>query len=138
MIVLDASVWVSCLVPSDIHHSASRAWLETYLAGGGDVIAPVLLLAETASAIARRTGSSVAAHRALEATRHLPNLQVVEIDSALGDRAAQLAADLSLRGADALYAALAQQLAASLITWDVELQTRTAGVIVAQAPPPLT
>jgi predicted nucleic acid-binding protein len=134
MIVLDASVWVSCLVPSDAHHTVSRAWLETYLAGGGEMIAPNLLLAETAGAIARRTGSATAAHHALEATRHLPNLRVIEIDLTLGDRAAQLAADLSLRGADALYAALAQQLAAPLVTWDTELQTRTVGMIIAQQP----
>ncbi len=31
MIVVDASVWVSRLVPQDVHHELTRQWLERYI-----------------------------------------------------------------------------------------------------------
>ena len=37
MTVVDASVWVSRLVPQDVHHEASRGWLAHHLARGGDL-----------------------------------------------------------------------------------------------------
>ncbi|CAA9315995.1 MAG: hypothetical protein AVDCRST_MAG93-5498, partial [uncultured Chloroflexia bacterium] len=42
--------------------------------------------------------------------RMLPNLILVPLDEDLANSAAQLAADLKLRGADAVYIALAAQL----------------------------
>ena len=38
--VVDASVVVSHLVPHDVQHAASRAWLARHLSEGGLVIAP--------------------------------------------------------------------------------------------------
>jgi predicted nucleic acid-binding protein len=50
--VVDASVVLSHLVPHDIHHATNRAWLTRHVDGGGLVVAPVLLLAEIAGAVA--------------------------------------------------------------------------------------
>jgi hypothetical protein len=49
--VVDASVVVSNLVPHDVHHAASRAWLTRHIGDGGLVVAPALLLPEIAGAI---------------------------------------------------------------------------------------
>jgi predicted nucleic acid-binding protein len=49
--VVDASVVVSNLVPHDVHHAASRAWLTRHIGDGGLVVAPALLLPEIADAI---------------------------------------------------------------------------------------
>jgi predicted nucleic acid-binding protein len=45
-----------------------------------------------------------------------------------------VAADLGLRGADAVYVALAHQLGLTLVTWDREQLTRTASMIVSRTP----
>ena len=65
--VVDASVIVSRLVPHDVHHEVSRRWLARHVAGRGLVIAPALLLPEVAAAVARRTGESRLARRAVDA-----------------------------------------------------------------------
>lgn len=136
MTVVDASIWVSRLVTADVHHASSRRWLEQYTASGGVLIAPVLLLAEVAGAIARRTGRPQVAHQAVRHLLRLPRFRLVAVDGRLAQAAAQLAADLGLRGADAVYVATAQQLNVPLVTWDNEQQTRTGTVILARAPGP--
>ncbi len=118
MIVLDASVWVSRLVPQDVHHLASRLWLEQYIVSGGRLCVPALFLAEVTGAISRQTGQAELAHRAIEHLFRLRAVRVVPLDRQLGRISAGLAADLRLRGADATYVAIAQQLGISLVTWD--------------------
>ncbi len=118
MVVVDASVWVSRLVPQDGHHAASRQWLEVFTAEGGRVVAPVLLLPEIAGAISRRTGAPELAHQAVQQLQRMRTLRLVALDRRLGQAASQLAADLGLRGADATYVAIADQLRIPLLTWD--------------------
>jgi len=72
--VVDASVWVSRLVSLDIHHTLSRQWLEEQIAGGGQLVSPVLLLSEVAGAISRRTGEPVLAWQAVESLLRLPGI----------------------------------------------------------------
>ncbi len=119
-VVVDASVWVSCLVPQDVHHEASRLWFESFTADGGRLVAPILLLPEIAGAISRRTGAPDLAHQAVRQLQRLRTLRLVALDRRLGQAASQLAADLGLRGADATYVAIADQLKIPLLTWDNE------------------
>ena len=132
--VVDASVVVSHLVPHDMHHAASRAWLTRHVSDGRLVIAPALLLPEIAGAIARRTGVPRLAERAVEAVLRLPGLRLVPVDDVLARSAAGLAGRLRLRGADAIYIATAATLRQPLVTWDVEQRERAARVIVVLAP----
>ena len=108
--VVDASVWVSRLVPQDAHHAESRDWLDRQVARGGLLVAPILLLAEVAGAVSRRTGQSRLAKRAVETLLRVPGLRLVAMDRRLGRTAADLAAQLKLRGADAVYVATAEHL----------------------------
>ena len=132
--VVDASVWVSRLVSTDVHHPLSQTWLESFVSSGGQCVAPVLLLAEVAGAISRRTTEARLGQAALQMLLRLPALRVVSVERRLGMSAAQLAADLGLRGADAVYVALAQQLKVPLVTWDQEQLDRTSSVITARQP----
>jgi predicted nucleic acid-binding protein len=134
MIVVDASVWVSYLLPQDSHHIASEVWLDGYVKGGGQIVAPALLLAELAGAVARRTGDVALARQLINALTNLPELTLVALDHSLSLTAAQLAADLKLRGADAFYVALAQVLQIPLFTWDQEQLTRTTKIIQTRTP----
>ncbi|NPA91741.1 MAG: type II toxin-antitoxin system VapC family toxin [Chloroflexi bacterium] len=132
--VVDASVWVSALVPQDVHHTRSREWLEERLREGVLLVAPVILLAEVAGAIARRTGDPSLGERATEMILSLPTLRLVPVDDRVGGEAARLAARLRLRGADALYVAVASLLGVPLITWDREQQERCQTVVRTSSP----
>ena len=74
--------------------------------------------------MARRTGSSDLANRVVALVQRLPNMRLVPVDPTLAQLSATLASQLHLRGADAVYAALAQRLGVPLLTWDQEQQGR--------------
>ncbi len=137
--VVDASVVVSRLVQHDVNHEASRRWLTQYVAGGGLVIAPTLLLPEVAGAVARRTREPRLARRAVDVVLRLPALRLVPVDDVLARTAAELAGRLRVRGADAIYIAVAAGLRLPLVTWDIEQRDRAARlveVLVPSADPP--
>jgi predicted nucleic acid-binding protein len=134
VIVTDASVWVSHLISQDFHHAISRRWLTEVVKGGAVIAAPALLLAEVAGAIARRTRDSDLGHRAVKHILSTPGLRLVHTDSELSMLAAQLAASQRLRGADALYVAVAHHLEIPLVSWDQEQTGRVAGLITAYTP----
>ena len=127
--VVDASVWVSSLVPSDGSHSASSTWLARELSAGTLLVIPGHAPAEVAGAIARRTGQPLLGRQASARLLALPGLRLVPIDASLARTAAETAADHLLRGADALYAVLAHTLNLPLVTLDGELQRRAAGLV---------
>lgn len=54
----------------------------------------------------------------------IPNLDLIPLTSQLAERAAQVAAANRLRGADAIYAAVASEFGTTLITWDREMLQR--------------
>ena len=56
------------------------------------------------------------------------------MDEKLVRTAAGLAADYGLRGADAVYVALAKQLNLPLATWDREQLQKASGIIKTQTP----
>ncbi len=129
MLVVDGSVWVSRYLPQEDTHHPSREWLEEYFRTGGQVVEPVLLLVELAAAISRRTGAvDVAQETARQLTR-LRCLRFVPLDQRLGALATRVAADRRLRGADAVYAAVAYRLGIPLLTWDQEQLERAGGLL---------
>jgi predicted nucleic acid-binding protein len=58
----------------------------------------------------------------------------VRQDCDFGRVAAQMAADLRLRGAEVVYVAAAYLLQVPLVTWDREQRQRAASVIAVQTP----
>jgi predicted nucleic acid-binding protein len=122
--VVDASVWVSRLVPADAHHAATVDWFARQEEAASLLVVPALMPAEVAGAIARRTRDGRLARRVVERLLRLPTLRLVTLDRRLAERAAVLAADLGLRGADAPYVAVADRLGLPLVTWDREQRER--------------
>jgi predicted nucleic acid-binding protein len=133
-VVVDASVWVGLLVPVDAHHAACRGWLRRHLANSASFVVPAHALAEIGGAIARRTGNALRGRLAVETVLATPGLQVVPIDAGLAQAGAELAADLQLRGADALYAVVASLLNLPLVTLDAELRQRASALVETVVP----
>ena len=116
MYVVDASVWVSGLVFTDQHHRASFDWLK--LVWQEPFMEPVVLLPEIGGPLARITGQSAAAARMVSVVQGLSHLTLFPISESLARFTADLAAELRLRGCDALYVALASRMGIPLVTWD--------------------
>lgn len=129
MSVVDASVWVSVFLTQDVHHRPVRRWLEDRLVSDEAIISPVLLLSEVGGAIARQTRSPKTAARALKFIEGIPGLRLVPVDHLLGRAAAELAVRLRLRGADAVYVAVAAHLKIPLVTLDAEQRERAQEMI---------
>lgn len=125
MYVVDASVWASYYIPDDVFYPLSRQWLRQQVEALEVLAAPAILLAEVGGAVSRRTGNSQQGSHALSLMQKLPNLHVLEIDAAFAQSGARLAAEYRLRGADALYVALAYSLGIPLVTWDREQRGRS-------------
>ena len=132
--MVDASVWVSRLVPDEVHHGASRVWLEQTVYRGEPLISPAILLAEIAGAVSRRTGEPGLAERAVRDVLQVPGVRLVSIDRRLGQEAARLAARLRLRGADAVYVATARLMRIPLVTWDSEQHSRAGALVSVRTP----
>ncbi len=128
-VVVDASVWVSRLVASDVNHNVSRTWLEKFAVEENQFVAPTLVLAEVSGSVARRAEDAKSGHDALKLVLRLPSLRLINLDRALSELAAQLAADYMLRGADSIYVAVAKQLNIPLVTLDEEQFKRASKII---------
>jgi predicted nucleic acid-binding protein len=124
-VVVDASVWVARLISEDVFYEPVKEWMSTRLGEDDQFLAPSLLLAEIGGAISRRTTPSLGL-KAIEQVQSLPGLQLVEMENLLLREAAQLTAQLGLRGADSVYIAIAAQLDLPLMTLDIDQKERAA------------
>lgn len=124
-IVVDASIWVARLVLEDVFYKPVKEWMAARLSDDDQFLAPSLLLAEVGGAISRRTTPALGL-KVIEQIQDLPGLQLVEMEDSLLHEAAQLAAELGLRGADSTYVAVAARLEIPLITLDVDQRERAA------------
>ena len=134
--VVDASVWVSRLLPPDTRHADTVGWFDRQEETGALYLGPSLVVCEVAGAIARQTGDAERARRTTALLARLPNLRLASIDESLARDAAELAATLRLRGADAVYVAVARRLDVPLVTWDAEQLQRGAAVVRVHRPTP--
>ena len=77
MILLESSVWVSYVVPTDVHHARTERWLRDAVALEETFAAPTLLLVETAGAVARRTGAVSLGKMAVDDLFRLPGFTLI-------------------------------------------------------------
>jgi predicted nucleic acid-binding protein len=115
---IDASVYISALNPAEVGSQASRDFLALVQQQQLRLFCPSLLLVEVAAAVAGALDDPQRALSLATALHDLPNQTLVPLDEALAERAAHLAAAARLRGADAVYGAVAQQYGAILATLD--------------------
>ncbi|MBM3943423.1 MAG: type II toxin-antitoxin system VapC family toxin [SAR202 cluster bacterium] len=131
MCVVDASVWVSRFSLTDVFHLPSLKWLEDQFALGEMAVAPAILVVEAAGAVARRTNNPAEGTEAASLTQRVPYSRLMPMEDGLVQLGAQIAADRRLKGADALYVAMAHRLALPLVTWDrQQLGQHGHGIIV--------
>lgn len=120
--------------PAEPHQAESRALLDLLFARGLPIVVPILLPAELAGAIARTRGDSALAEEMARVVLALPAVRWIAVDDALARRAAELAARHRLRGADAVYAAVALSHSCDLVSLDREHLTRLATVVPTLTP----
>jgi predicted nucleic acid-binding protein len=132
--VVDASVWVSRFLSQDAFHAVSRTWLIETTVAGTSLVAPTIMLAEVSGAIARRVGDVKLGYQIVQQIRQLPTLQLTALDESLAQFSAQIASHYQLRGADAIYVAVAHHLQMPLVSWDQEQIDRSTNLITAYMP----
>jgi predicted nucleic acid-binding protein len=101
---------------------------------GITVATPLLALAEVAGAIARQTDDSDLAEKITGFLHTQSWIQFVPLTDDLAIAATTIAARQRLRGADAVYVALAAQRSLSLITLDREMRERTKETVDSATP----
>jgi len=95
---------------------------------------PVLAWPEIAGAIARRTGDNELAKAAVAFLNRQAWLEYVPLGEPLARCAIAIATEQRLRGADAVYVALASQRDGMLITLDREMLERAPTSVTARTP----
>ncbi|MFZ4536302.1 type II toxin-antitoxin system VapC family toxin [Propionivibrio sp.] len=132
--VIDASVWVAAFLARDAHHLDAAVLLRRLVEEGITVTTPLLALSEVAGAIARQTDDSGLAEKITAFLHIQPWIQFVPLTDDLAMEAATSAAQQRLRGADAVYVALAAQRTLTLVTLDREMLERTKEVVTSVTP----
>ncbi len=134
MFTIDASVWVNSFDQREIGHETSSQLLALMRAQAIPIIIPNLALIEVAASISRTRNHALQARIFADSINNLPNVRVVQLDEALAQQAITLAIDRRLRGADAIYAAVAVQQGCFLVSLDEEHLTRLGGVVETRTP----
>ena len=134
MPVVDASVYVSIINSGEKDHARSWAWFEESKASLGSIVAPVLLLAEVAAVLSRGVGDKALAHQVVEHLRQSGMIEFVPVTLAMAECAATTAADHRIRGCDAIYIALAEQMNQPLVTLDRQQLERAPSFVIVCKP----
>ena len=127
-LTIDASVWIAAADARDKFHPPSLELLRRVVAEGIAVILPAFGRTEVACALARRLRDGALGQ---QLTHSLMNRMVtaeIAMDAAFLRGAECIGASQFLRGADALYATVAQQSQCLLISWDNEHLERAGGI----------
>ena len=134
MYTVDASVWINGFDQREKGHEHSRALLERLHKENIPIFIPSLVLAEVAGTISRTRQDAAKAQSFTTALSRLPNIFLIPLDSSLAEQAAELAARHGLRGADSVYAAVAEKYDCILISLDNEHLNRLTGIVTVQRP----
>ena len=118
MYTLDASLHISALNPTEADSELSRAFLVHVQRQQLPLLCPTLMLVEVAAAVVRALGDAERATALALTLRGWPSQTLIPLDGPLMERAIHLAAVARLRGADAVYAAVAQRYDTTLVTLD--------------------
>lgn len=134
MLTLDANVFVAAKIRNEPDHEAAQRVIAIAVEQGLRLHLPWLAVVEASVAIGRRFGDADPAARLAAELADMPGATFHPLDRTLALLAATMGAECRLRGADAVYAAVARKYGTCLITCDDELRRRTSGVIEALTP----
>lgn len=133
MPVLDASVVVSWFVYGDVHSEIANRWALRSQGAGERWNVPAILLTEVAAGMSR-VGDPGEALLAVARFARLREVVIYPVTETRAIRSAQLAADLQIRGCDAIYVALAAELGDELVTFDRQQLERARGSVTVTQP----
>jgi predicted nucleic acid-binding protein len=128
-VTLDASVIMNAVNPAEAGHATSQQLLTLIQTQHVTVIVPTLVLVEVAATISRVLGDTSRAQAFARHVSQLPVIRCVPLSRALALASADLAAAHRLRGADAVYASVAQRYGTTLISLDGEHLRRLTGIV---------
>ncbi len=134
MVNIDANIFVSARARSELNYSASDLFLNKIVVSAIEVRCPTLVLPETAAAIARPGGTLAFAQAAVLQIQIFPYLSLIELTEDRARRSVDVALACRLRGADAVYVAVAQEFGTTLVTWDTEVLARGTQAISVMTP----
>lgn len=134
MYTIDASVHINALNPAEDGSTISQACLQQLFEGDFPLLSPTLLVVEVAAAVSRVLADPELALELSSALWALPRQAWVPLDDALAADAARLAAEARLRGADAVYGAVARRFGATLVTRDGQQLSRLQSLVRVQTP----
>jgi predicted nucleic acid-binding protein len=129
---IDASVFVSAARPSEELYHMSYMFLQK--AKGEVIFCPTLVLSECGAAIARPTGDALISRKLVSLVKNFPGMIQVPLSLSLAIRSAEIAIENRLRGADAVYVAVAEYFDAILISWDEEMLRRSPDLLLTMTP----
>ena len=125
--VLDSSVLVSSLVPSDKYHETAARLAERIIAGSEVVYASAILPIEVCAAVARRTRDEIAAAKTNEQLKkwiELDLLRILYLNAERMRKAQDLAIKFYLKGVDANMVQVAAEKSIPLLTFDRSIAER--------------
>jgi predicted nucleic acid-binding protein len=134
MYTLDANIFVRDATPLDPDHEVCHALVTQLYQTNTKVIVPTLVLAELTGAISRSFRDPIRARLASQLLSELHHIVFVPINTALAQEAADIAADRAIRGADAVYVAVARRYGCALVSLDREQRERAALLVRALTP----
>lgn len=134
MAVIDASVYIALINAHESCHTTAWGWFQQAQATGESLVAPAILLPDIAAGLSRGLGNPPLAHRVVRQLLHTQLIDLIPVTPALAERAAEIASDRQIRGGDAIYVALAEQLSDELVTLDQQQLERGAAVVTTRKP----
>lgn len=133
-VTIDASVFVNAFSPTEAGSEHSWQYLSGLRESNTPIIVPTLLLAEVVASIARKQNNTELALSWMAEIQRISNITFIDLNESLAESAAEIAATYRLRGADAVYAAVAKRFATVLITLDREQLERLPNILSVQKP----
>jgi predicted nucleic acid-binding protein len=134
MSVVDASVFVAAVSSDETHHDQAVVWLNWALAETDTLDVPAIVLSEVAAAISRGQDDNDLAKRALNLLLGTDLIQIFPVTQEMANRAAEIGIEQRIRGCDAVYVALAEQLGTNLVSLDQQQVERGTAVIPTRHP----
>ncbi len=133
-LTVDASVWMNARSPGEKGYTESKKALMIIEEMNIPVFCPSILIVELSASVSRATGDEKAGILFSRLVSELPNIELLPVTLELAKDAAVIAAKLKIRGADALYCAVAVNKKSVLLSRDREQIERAKGLIEVMKP----
>ncbi|OGW02542.1 MAG: hypothetical protein A2Z59_07715 [Nitrospinae bacterium RIFCSPLOWO2_02_39_17] len=128
-LILDSSVFVAALRKDEKSYPEALRLFQQIKDGKHIAIEPYSVLVEVVAAIRRRTNSNLLANRVKNDFLNIGSLVFVDIDSTIAEKAADLAADIGVRGMDAIVIQVAREYNAPMVSMDMEMVEKAKQVV---------